>query len=322
MTDPEPLNIKVIYTASNRERKRIKKEGAKTVVAPATGTATLQLDVATPGTTTASSMPLSGTPTSQTASVVVTPGRRDVGRKRRLVVGTLNLFMAAVLCYSTWWLGDSYVFDVIFFKTPLPIPQQEIDEITAQLFGIRVPPPDPVNASTDVDSASAGQPRFVGDTARLIIGASAYGWLTMATIAACAIALSGGALLGRAKGVRWFGTACAVALAGGLGWGGWSTWQEFGSLFPTDRTRLAVIGLVMLATAVGLAWGGRLQGLARLAGVSLILAAATAVTGLYLLSECDAVETGHATPMALAIVFAVHSFYGWFLLPISRRLPR
>ena len=125
MTDAEPLNIKVIYTASKRERKRIKKEAAKTKTAPATGTATLQLDVATTGTRTAAGILISSSPTSRATSVVVMPGRRDVGRKRRLVVGTLNLLMAALLCYSTWWLADSYLFDVIFFKTPLPIPQHD-----------------------------------------------------------------------------------------------------------------------------------------------------------------------------------------------------
>jgi hypothetical protein len=58
----------------------------------------------------------------------------------------------------------------------------------------------------------------------------------------------------------------------------------------------------------------------RVAAGVLILAAAGSVLALYFGRRCDALEPGYTDPVFLTIVFAVHSFYAWLLLPLSARL--
>lgn len=238
-----------------------------------------------------------------------------------LLLAFLNLLAAGGLCYATWWRVDRFfIYEKLILKTPLP----GLDlNAAAQMFGI--PPAGPVNEQrppTITDPASPN--RFVGETARTVIGASAYSWLTLATIACCALALAAGAGLGHVGGrpVRLAGRVLAILSAGALVWAAWSTFETHGFEFPLARTRLGYAGLTLLCVLLGLAFGRRPGRLTRLAAVCIVLSAVGSVAALYFGAQCGAIEPAQASIGYLSKVFAVHSAYGWLLLPIAARLGR
>jgi hypothetical protein len=167
-------------------------------------------------------------------------------------------------------------------------------------------------------------PKFVGKTATIIIVAAGYAWLTISTIAACALALSAGAAFGRAGGppIRQFG----VILAGGgallLAWLAFDILSEYDRGFPPSYLRAWMAGLVCLSALIGLAIGRGVRGLTRLAAVTVILAAVGTAVGLYFGGQCGAISAERSTPLILLLAFIVHSLYGWILLPLSFRLAR
>ena len=308
----EPLEVKVIYSAASRRRRAGK-------VVPATRI-------------------------------------RRSGPGGWSLLGAVNLVIAGVLCYAAWWPIDGFIYSTFSWKTPVP----GLDvERTAQMFGILPEPsaakpqpvPDEVDPgdneakdaapedsapreavteepppeeplTSDVDAAATS--KYSGPTARAIIGASAYSWLTLATIASCALALAGGTALGRGRESSWrrIGLIMAVALVLGLAWGAYDTLAEYGMQYPTGRARDGIVGIILLCALLGFAIARRARGLMRLAAVTLILSAVTSVVALVLAGQCAAVEPGYAASGFLALVFVIHSAYGWILLPVAARVGR
>lgn len=306
----EPLEVKVIYSAAGRPRRAGK--------------------------------------------VVSATHLRRGGATRRTVLGTTNLIVAGVLCYSAWWPVDGFIYNTFSWKTPVP----GLDvEAAAQMFGIL---PEPASAESD-SAANEGphregasddavpeepapgklvtraapsdelprmkvdleaQSKFSGRTTRAIVATSAYSWLAFATMASGALALAGGAALGRGRDPLWprIGLVLGVGLVLGLAWGVYDTLTEYGMQYPTARGRDGMVGIVLLCALIGFTIGRRTRGLMRIAAVTLILSAVNSVVALYLGGQCGAVEPEYTAGGFLALVFVVHSAYGWVLLPMATRV--
>ena len=107
-----------------------------------------------------------------------------------------------------------------------------------------------------------------------------------------------------------------------LGWGACSVWIDYGMGYPPNHLRIGMGGLVLLAALLGLAIGRGTRGLTYLAAIMLILSAAGSAVALYLGAMCDAVGPERATLQFLALIFVIQSLWGWVLLPpASRAVP-
>jgi len=173
-------------------------------------------------------------------------------------------------------------------------------------------------------SSSSVVPPYTGRTAQLMIGGAAYGWLTLATLAACALSISAGAAIGRIGGShgRRIGTLLALTMTLILALAALMVWNRYGRQYLPIHLRIGMGGLVLISALLGLAVGRAARGFARLAAVSLILSAFGTVASLYLGSRCGAIPPAQAAPLYLALAFFIHSGYGWIQLPILSRMGR
>ncbi len=146
----------------------------------------------------------------------------------------------------------------------------------------------------------------------MIIGGSAYTWLTFATLACCAIAASGGASPSRAGGgpLRVLGVmgTCIGLLA--LAWAGYQVWAEYGFTYRPTHLRVGMSLLVALAGCAGLIFARRVRRLTRFAAVLLILSATVSVCGLYLGALAGAIQPEQSSVTFLVKIFIIHSLYG------------
>jgi hypothetical protein len=276
MNTTTPLDIKVVYDASSRRKRK---------------------------------------------GTVVPGGERKRAAPILLVVGLLNLAAAGGLCYATWWPIDSFIYMNFVLRTPLDI---DLDAAAGAIMpGLSADSPQAAGA-TDLPVGELPPPTIVGRTAQIVIGVTGYSWLTLATMAACALALAGGAAWGRSGGALWrtAGLLLAVVVVAGLAWFGYSVWTEYGTVYPPGALDLGMGGLVLLAALVGMAIGRGARGLTRLAGIMLIISAAGSVAGLYSGRLCGAVESQYASFSFMAVVFVIHSVWGWVLLPLASRMRR
>lgn len=239
-----------------------------------------------------------------------------------LVLGLLNFLAAGGLYYATWWRVDPFIYLTLMLKTP-------VDMDLNMAAGIFVPRPteprEPVPPPVvEQPSPPTVAPSYTGRTAQMMIGGAAYGWLTLATLAACALAASAGAAIGRIGGSRGrrVGTLLALTLALVLAVAALVVWNQYGKQYLPSHLRIGMGGLGALSALIGLAVGRAARGLARLAATTLILSAVGTVAGLYLGSRCGAIPPAQATPLYLALAFLIHSGYGWIQLPILSRMGR
>ena len=282
MTMHSPLEIKVVYSASRRKRSGV--------------------------------------------TVVTARARRATPW---LLLGVMNVVAAGGMLYTTWWKVDPYVYLKFFWKTP--IPGVDLDEVATKMFGL--PPVEPVaTADPSEESPSPSEteqgakltPSFSGEKAATILWATGYSWLAISTLACCALALAGGTALGQLNSQTLRILAAILAMAGliALLWGAYQVWSEYGMAFEKHHKRVGLAASAALVTLFGMTIGRGARGLQRLAAVLLIISAVGSVVGLYLGARCGAIEAEHSTPMFLAMVFAIHSLYGWILLPVASRIGR
>lgn len=247
--------------------------------------------------------------------------RRKSPASRWALVGVVSLLAVGGHTYATWWPVDKFVYMVFAMKTP--IPGVDVDQAAGALF-----PGLAAGAETEPtlspEEGPAETPKYVGQTATIVIGVTAYSWLTLAMVASCALAVSAGAAFGRAGGsqIRRVGAILAAGSALILAWIAFDILSEYDRGFPPSYLRAWMAGLVALSTVIGMAIGRGVRGLTRLAAVTLILAGVGTAVGLYLGNQCGAVSAERSTPLAMLLAFVVHSLYGWILLPISSRLAR
>ena len=260
-----------------------------------------------------------------------------------VVLGLFNWVAAAAFCYATWWPIEEYIVVNSAMRTPFQS-DLDLDAAAAAMFGtiampggkarpLLVPPlRDGQPAQSDTtpakkDAFAKPEPprpvsRFDVRTSQLVIGVTATGWLVLATAACCALAAAGGAGWGSAGGktVRVLGMILALAAAALLVWKGYELWTQVGKDISPARLRPIATVLAGLAAATGLALGRNVRELSRLASILIILSAAGSVAGLYLGHMAGVIEAGQATALFMAIVFVAHSLWGWFLLVFVPRV--
>lgn len=240
--------------------------------------------------------------------------RTGVANSRWLVVGLLNLLLAGALYYGTWWRVDR---DVLYPKLLMKstIPGVDLNQV-AQALG-------PKNAPRRQPASRSPVPTTI-DKATIQLWVVSYSWLTLATIAYGALALSAGSLLGRWRGdsIRRIGVILTVAAASGLGLASYVVLSEHGMSYPTSALRWAMGGLGGLLLFLGLAIASHVRGLAKLASVTLLLSAIGSGIGLVMFGKIDAVPKEQTTVTFVGMVFVVHSLWAWILWPVSSRLPR
>lgn len=255
------------------------------------------------------------------------PGRQGKampvgGRRRRPmlpVVALLNILVAGALCYATWWPADKFIYLNFVLHTPLDV---DVDAAASAIVPSLAANPSAADLEEEPPENSFAPPAIVGRTAQIVIAATGYLWLMLATIACCALGLAGGAGVGHTGGstLRGAGAVLSLAVVLGLAWAGYSVWSEYGSEYPPDKLRAGMAGLVFLSVMAGLAIGRAPRGLSRLAAVILILAAVGSAVALYLGRLCGAVDPEYSSILSLGIVFVVHSLWGWILFPIASRV--
>jgi len=239
-----------------------------------------------------------------------------------IALGFLNFLAAGGLYYATWWRVDPFIYLTLMLKTP-------VDMDLNMAAGIFVPrqnerrelAPPPV---VEQPSSPSGAPSYTGRTAQMMIGGAAYGWLTLATLAACTLSVSAGAAIGRIGGSRGrrVGTLLALTLTLVIAIAALVVWNQYGKQYLPSHLRIGMGGLGALSALIGLAVGRAARGLARLAAITLILSAVGTVVGLYLGSQCGAIPPAQSAPLYLALAFLIHSGYGWIQLPILSRMGR
>jgi hypothetical protein len=239
-----------------------------------------------------------------------------------IVLGLLNFLVAGGLYYATWWRVDPYIYLTLMLKTPVDMDLN----MAAGIFvprptEPREPAPPPVVEQPSLPSVA---PTYTGRTAQMMIGGAAYGWLTLATLAVCALSASAGAAIGRIGGSRGrrVGTFLALTLTLVLVVAALVVWNQYGQQYLPSHLRIGMGGLGALSALIGLAVGRAARGLARLAAITLILSAVGTVVGLFLGSQCGAIPPAQSTPLYLALAFFIHSGYGWIQLLILSRLSR
>jgi len=235
-----------------------------------------------------------------------------------IILGVFNLLAAGGLYFAAWWRVDPFIYLTLMLKTP-------VDMDLDQAAGIFVPrnhePREPAAQPLPVSVALSA---WTGDTVRKVMGSAAYGWLTLATAAACALSLSAGAALSRIGGSPWrrAGIVLAATLTLVLAVAAFAVWNEYGRKYLPSHLRFGMGGLVLWTASIGLALGRAGRGLARLAAITLILSAVGTVVALYLGSLCGAIPPEQSTPLYLALAFLIHSIYGWIQLPTLSRIGR
>ncbi len=243
-------------------------------------------------------------------------------RSRLLLLGVVNLIAASGLYYGTWWVADPELRIKIIFHTPLA----GVD--SGMTAGALVPPESklrPVQTSGRVERISGATAGVQGVTsdAILFVG-TAIGWEVLATLAACALALSGGTLLGRAGGPAWHRGVLILGLLtlAALGWAALGLWTKYERLTP-DLLRYGVAVLVVLVALTGLALRRGEKLLTYLAAIAVILSAVGSVVALcigYRYGAVNPAELPIPFVIFLTLVFALHSLWGWILLPLASRV--
>ncbi len=301
MISTKPLDIKVVYDASKRR-------GAKTVAR------------------------------------AILPRRAGTRAGRAVWLGLFNLAVAGAMYYGVWWQVDPYIYITLMKKTPIDLPA---DFASGGLFVT----PDPrhstsfgnANGPDSGNGADAAanepSPKWVGKTAQIVIPATAYGWLALSTLAICAVGLAAGASLGFGKkaSFRWIGWTLAVVTAAGIGYALYRGWSQANPSESTNglierlakaqlslkykpihlRTTMGAVGF--LALSIGLTFSRRMFGTLRLACVMVVLASLGTVAGIWLWSQCGAIETTLPIPLLMGIAFLVHSGWGWLMWFATRR---
>ncbi len=233
-----------------------------------------------------------------------------------IILGAFNLLAAAGLYYATWWRVDPFIYLTFMLKTPVDV---DLD-LAAEIFvPRRDEPPERDSSAPDENSLKqTASPAITGRAAQLIIGGTAYGWLTLATLASLALSTSAGAAYGRIAGARdrRVGTYLVIGMALILAIAAVVVWSQYGRKYLPIHLRMGMGGLVLLSAFTGLAVGRAARGLSRIAAISLIVSALGTVVGLYLGNKCGAIPPEQATAIYLFLAFLIHSGYGWILLPV------
>lgn len=252
---------------------------------------------------------------------------RPPSRTRLVVLAVVNFLVASGLYYGTWWRVDR---DYLYIKLLMTMPLVGVDAQATTSFLVPQSPIGATGRERPAPPAAETKPTSRGlkpTTCQALIPGAAYGWLGLATAASCALALAAGTAVGRLLGsrARRAGRLLVLAALIGLSWAGYHMWSKYGSHYPPNQLRAGMGGLVVVFGLAGLAIGRGVRGWSLVAAVTLLFSAFGSVFGLYVGHLCDAVNPASwPVPFmaGLAVIFAIHSFWGWILLPVAARTGR
>lgn len=236
--------------------------------------------------------------------------------------GLLSLIVAGAMYYVTWWRADPFIYLTFMTRMPLEVSP----EFAANPFGItsapKPPAEDAVETAAEPSAEEVFVPRWQGKTAQVLIPATAYGWLVLATSSACAVALAGGAWLGLAGGkwVRVLGVVGVLGLVGGVGFFAYRIWTQSQMMFKPDQLRVGMGFLALLLALMGLTGAGRARGITKFAGVVVILAAVATAAAIWLWAQSGALDLHYAAWPKLAAAFGIHAVWGVVLLVCAKRI--
>ncbi len=243
-------------------------------------------------------------------------GSAQRSRLPLILVGMMSLSFAGALHYAAWWKVDKklYLRLMMFGEFPMD----------AQATAGKMFPSNRIGTKTKPTQAKSAPPAFTVSSQQIALGGSVYGWLTLAVISTCTLALSGGSMLGRRSGsfMRILAWLVVTGTLGGLGWGAWT----YGMQYKPNELRLAMGGVVLLAAALGVALGRGVRRWTYIASITTILWAGGSVAALYFAKQYGWLEPDlvpvETTTKFMAVVFAAHSAWGWLLLPLASRASR
>lgn len=291
MTSAEPLDIKVIYSATGRRAQPVR-------VAP----------TAKPKAAAVSA------PVKRSVAVRAPIVRVHASTRGVLALGALNLMVGMVMLTVTWWPVDQFIYQKFVYKTPVDI------AALGPMFGLK---PEQIQAVPEESSAPAApQPAITGTAAQAVIASTGYGWLVLSTIAGYALTLAAGTALGQCSNSTWRRHTVIVFMGVllGLGVAGVYTWQEFQTRFPPDYLRWGMLIGGVAFLLLGMIFDRGVLRWSRCAAVLIIIAAVGSVVGLYLGALSGAIPPAQSSIVFLLIVFAMHSLYGWLLWLLAPRL--
>ncbi len=243
-------------------------------------------------------------------------GSAGLVRTLPLAIGVLNLVAAGALYYGTWWRVDRFLYMKLMWKTPI----SGLDARAASGFLVPKLPGqarEEVGPATgsDTDASTAISARATG----ILLGATAYGWLTLATVAYGALALAAGAAIGGnlSESARRIATVGAVLVLTVIVIGGLEVFRRFGWHYPVGLWRTYMFGPAILGLFIGLGVVRRAKLMTRIAALAVILSGVGSVVGLYFGSLCEALEPSQASAGFIFFVFMIHSAWGWVQLALA-----
>ncbi len=237
-----------------------------------------------------------------------------------LALGFANLLVAGACYYATWWKVDPFLYMTTMMRAPV---SNVSVEAAASLLGLGAESSTPEQRRKAVNELAKNPP--APNKRTYAFAGAVYGWLTLSTFSYIILAMAaGGSLTGAGAGI---GRRKGVILLGGcilgMAYAAYDILSRFGWQYRPDHLRGYMGGLLGIGLFLGLAFGGRPRKLIRVAAGTLILSAVGSVAGIWLLKWCDALEKPeYASPVFLIMVFAIHSIYGWLLIPLSSRVGR
>lgn len=251
-------------------------------------------------------------------------------RKGLILLGLINLTLAAGLYYGTWWQADPELRIRLIGRMPIPgLDMAALDSDLASLFGGAPIKPKPQLTAEQIKEQRLAQAAAVKEQTRqaAIISGTVITWEALSTLTACLLALSGGTMLGSAGSSTWrkIGLLCMLvsllALAGGI----YHIWTTYGLRYRVDHFRYAIAGLIFWTACLGWTFGRGVRGWGILAGLVVVLFAAGSAVALYISQEYGLI-TSAELPLTswtlLAVVFLAQSLWGWILLPVAARIRR
>ena len=247
------------------------------------------------------------------------PGSRP--SKGLLTIGVINILLASAMYAGTWWWADSELRVKVILNVPVPgIDMNQLGD----LFGVASDPPVLGNPAATLSNTPLGAASAQTSSVGVFIG-TFIAWEIVISMAAAVLALSGGAILGLSGGQSWRRRGMFLTLGVLIAFivGAYWVWSQYGIKYRLDHLRWGVGLATLWALCLGLAIGGRVRGLTFVAAIALILAAGATTLGLYIGLQFEAfhpTDFPWSFGVFAAAIFAVHSLWGWILLPVAARM--
>jgi len=232
----------------------------------------------------------------------------------------VNLLVSGTLYYGTWWEIDPFLYMTLIMKTPVVV-DVDLDEAAAAMFGIQPATRKPEPSTAD-QATKNKQTQWSGKTSQVLIPLMSYSWLTFATIASGLLAILSGSLMSKARSnqSKMMGRICTGITLITLITFIVVIWSRYGMSYRPNHLRVGMAGFIVFCLTFGLTLSARSSGLARISSMVLIVSASCSVMGLVFGYYCGAIEAEYFTIPFIAMVFVIHSCWGWILFFLPKKI--